>query len=183
MLHTNDNQLIQKYISFIESIIELYNSKSQEQGLSDQSIKELLWGLYLIIVKLYHYCDCNNQIKAVSHNYDYSNLCIESFAHAKTLHTNNPDLLSLEYEVRADMSNDIMERFKLMNAALISGISTHRKTKIQNNIDKIYSAVLDRWNQPISIDKRRIIFIANNLDDIAGFYDYTNSINHFFTII
>ena len=182
MLHTNDNQLIQKYISFIESIIELYNSKSQEQGLSDQSIKELLWGLYLIIVKLYHYCDCNNQIKAVSHNYDYSNLCIESFAHAKTLHTNNPDLLSLEYEVRADMSNDIMERFKLMNAALISGISTHRKTKIQNNIDKIYSAVLDRWNQPISIDKRRIIFIANNLDDIAGFYDYTNSINHFFTI-
>ncbi|MBQ6080493.1 MAG: hypothetical protein IJK93_09490 [Muribaculaceae bacterium] len=183
VLCSNNEQLIQKYTLFIENMTQFFNLVANEADLSELMIgQDSLWRLNLIKTKLYHFCDCNDHIKTVSNNYDYSNLCLESLHCAEKHHTDNSNLLSIEYELRADMSDNILQRFNLLNAALTPDITTWRKIKLQKNINELYSDVLDRWTKPIKVDNRQIIFIANNLDDIAGFYDHTNSINHIFTI-
>lgn len=176
VLSSNNQELIQTYISKIErSTTDLPNPFSIE-------LKELHWKMSLIKARLYQHQYKNQSDSKRNDNYDYGELYRIALQNAEKLHTDNQNLLSYEYELKADMSDDTLEKFNLLNAALTSGISTHRKVRVQKNIGEIYSDVLDWWKLPISIEKPRIIFIANNLDDIAGFYDPTHSINHFFTI-
>ena len=187
VLSSNNKILINYYMSFIErctlnkiSPIIIYDNPFFDDIPTIK--KECDWIINLNKAKLYQYkyiYDCYSE-----DNCDYGHLYKKALQNAEKCHTNNKRLLSNEYEIKADMCDDngILQRFYYLNAALTSDISTHRKTKIQNNISEIYSAVLERWKEPIDVDKRRIIFIANNLDDIAGFYDPTNSISHYFTI-
>ena len=177
VLSSDNQELIQTYISLIErSTKDLPLPVIIEQ-------KELHWKINLIKARLYQYqYKYQSDSQRNDDDYDYKHLHDIALQNAEKYHTDNEKLLSYEYELKADMSDDTLERFNLLNAALTSDISTLRKDKIRNNINGLYSTVLDRWKQPISIEKRRIIFIANNLDDIAGYYDPTKSINHFFTI-
>ena len=176
VLSSNNQDLIQTYISEIERSTKDLPSPFYIE------LKELHWKMNLIKAKLYQHQYKNQSDSQKNDDYNYKQLYDIALQNAEKLHTDNQNLLSYEYELKADMSDDTLERFNLLNAALTSDISTLRKDKIRNNINGLYSMVLDRWKQPISIEKRRIIFIANNLDDIAGYYDATHSINHFFTI-
>lgn len=176
VLSTNNQKLIQTYISLIE------RSASDLPRPVLVELKEQHWRMYLIKARLYQYQYKNQSDSQRNDDYDYKQLYDIALQNAENCHTDNQILLSYEYDLKADMSDDILERFNLLNAALTSDISHHRKVRIQNNVNELYSTVLDRWKQPINIEKRRIIFIANNLDDIAGYYDPTHSINHFFTI-
>lgn len=188
VLQSNDNTLIHNYMSIVEKSANENPARTINSPLSinlsekEKRERELHWRLNLVKAKLYKYKYKNHSDIQSEENYNYYQLFEDALQNAEKYHTDNENLLSYEYELRADMSDDILERFNLLNAALTSDISTHRKVRIQNNINELYSTVLDRWKQPISIEKRRIIFIANNLDDIAGYYDPTHSINHFFTI-
>ena len=176
VLSSNNQDLIQTYISEIER-----STKDLPSPFSIE-LKELHWKMNLIKARLYQYQYKNQSDSQRNDDYNYKQLYDIALQNAEKLHTDNQNLLSYEYELKADMSDDTLEKFNLLNAALTSDISHHRKDIIRNNINGLYSTVLDRWKQPISIEKRRIIFIANNLDDIAGYYDPTHSINHFFTI-
>lgn len=191
VLCSNDKTLIQNYMSHIESTKSINDAfinrnhdapQSSIIGRMVKSEKELGWKINLIKARLYQYQYKNQSDSQRNDDYNYKQLYLVALQNAEKYHTDNEKLLSYEYELRADMSDDILERFNLFNAALLSVISHRRKIRIQNNINELYSTVLDRWKQPISIEKRRIIFIANNLDDIASYYDPTHSINHFFTI-
>lgn len=188
VLQSNDNTLIHNYMSIVEISANENPAHTINRPLSinlsekEKRERELRWRLNLVKAKLYQYKYKNHSDIQSEENYDYYQLFLDALQNAEKYHTDNENLLSYEYELRADMSDDTLERFNLLNAALTSDISTHRKIRVQKNIGEIYSDVLDRWKLPISIEKRRIIFIANNLDDIAGYYDPTHSINHFFTI-
>lgn len=191
VLQSNDNTLIHDYMSLVEKSASIDDNlinqfldapQSSAIGKKVKEEKELGWKINLIKAKLYQYKYKNHSDIQSKENYNYYQLFKDALQNAEKYHTDNENLLSYEYEIRADMSDDTLERFNLLNAALTSDISTLRKDKIRNNINGLYSTVLDRWKQPISIEKRRIIFIANNLDDIAGYYDPTHLINHFFTI-
>ncbi len=187
VLCSNDKTLIHNYMSLIENCPifgHIPLSWLTKEAFEREKIKiyKYYWMINLIKAKLYQYKYKNHSDIQSEENYNYYQLFKDALQNAEKYHTDNENLLSYEYEIRADMSDDTLERFNLLNAALTSDISTLRKDKIRNNINGLYSTVLDRWKQPISIEKRRIIFIANNLDDIAGYYDPTHSINHFFTI-
>lgn len=187
VLQSNDRTLIHNYMSLVVKSTSIHDTLSNDKPLStiladeQKKEREQKWKINLIKAKIYQYKYKKHSDIQSEDTSDYQ-LFKDSLQNAEKYHTDNEKLLSYEYELRAGMSDDILEKFNLLNAALTSNISTHRKVRIQNNINELYSTVLDRWKQPINIEKRRIIFIANNLDDIAGYYDPTHSINHFFTI-
>ena len=188
VLQSNDKTLIHNYMSLVGKSTSIHHTLTNDKPLStvlteeQKKEREQSWKINLIKAKIYQYQYKNQSDIQRNDDCDYKQLYCIALQNAEKYHTDNKKLLSYEYELRADMSDDILERFNLFNAALLSVISHRRKVRIQNNINELYSTVLDQWKKPISIEKRRIIFIANNLDDIAGFYDPTHSINHFFTI-
>ena len=143
---------------------------------------ELLWQFYLANAKFFYYNCLDEKIEQKQDGHYYHQRCLKSLQNAEKFHTNNKYLLSYEYELKADMCDDNRQKFNLLNAAITSDMGLKRKAYIQKDINELYANIMRQWSLSTKIDQRRIIFIVNNLEDISGFYDATNSINYFFTI-
>lgn len=184
---TNNNQILQKYLTFCETIEQTINTITDEVPLNakdpeERGYMELLWQFYLANAKFFYYNCLDEKIEQKQDGHYYHQRCLKSLQNAEKFHTNNKYLLSYEYELKADMCDDNRQKFNLLNAAITSDMGLKRKAYIQKDINELYANIMRQWSLSTKIDQRRIIFIVNNLEDISGFYDATNSINYFFTI-
>ena len=184
---TNNNQILQKYLTFCETIEQTINTITDEVPLNakdpeERGYMELLWQFYLANAKFFYYNCLDEKIEQKQDGHYYHQRCLKSLQNAEKYHTNNKYLLSYEYELKADLCDDNRQKFNLLNAAITSDMGLKRKAYIQKDLNELYANIMRQWSLSTNIDQRRIIFIVNNLEDISGFYDATNSINYIFTI-